>query len=157
MGSLGEFGVAVREVEDREPDTFDFCGQTFTVGVAGLIPLGKFAKAAVSGVDSSDMEGLAAILDMLSDTVVDEDRGRFLEVATRNRAQADDLMPIIQAVIQAQSGHPTQRPSDSSGGPLTTGQSLTAPLPSAGLSPIQQDPRIRELQPVDAAGLSLVG
>lgn len=151
MALLGEFEVAAREVED-DPAQFKFCGELFTVGKVGLIPLGRFAKAAVSGLDSADMEGLAAMLDMLSDTVVDGDRPRLLEVARRNRADATDLMPIIQAIIQAESGRPTRRPSDSPSGPSRTGENSRASSPSA-----EGDPRRKNLVPVDAAALSLVG
>jgi hypothetical protein len=156
MALIGEFEVAVREVDPtEEPDQFRFCGEVFTVGQVGLIPLGKFAKAAVSGLDSSDMEGLAAMIDMLTDTVVDEDRGRFLDTAQRNRAKADDLMPIIMAIIQAEAARPTQRPSDSSGGPSRTGASSRAS--SSSVAPILRDPRVQGLVPVDAAAMSLVG
>lgn len=153
MASLGAFNVAVRDAEGAEPDTFEFCGETFTVGKPGLIPLGEFAEAAMSGLDTADMQGLAAMNRMLADVVIDADRGRFLETARRNRADAEDLMPIIQAVIEAAAARPTQRPSDSSPGPSSTGTSSKGSSSSEASS----DPRRAGLQPVEAAALSLVG
>lgn len=159
MALIGEFEVAARQADpNREPDQFKFCGELFTVSEQmGIIPLGRFAKAATAGVDSNDMEGLAAIIDLLADTVIDEDRERFLNTAARNRAGAEDLMPIVTAVVQAQSGRPTQQPSDSSDGQSPTGVSSRASSPFGQVPAIQMDPRIQELQTIEAAGLSLVG
>lgn len=123
MANLGEFGVAAAET-NQEPDTFSFCGETFTVATkVGIIPLGRFAQAAASGLDTAEMDGLAALIDVVAGVVVDDDRDRFLSVASKNRASADDLLPIVQAVMEAQSGRPTERPSDSSDGSPTTGES----------------------------------
>lgn len=158
MALLGEFEVAARQLDpDREPDTFKFCGEIFTVSdQIGVIPLGRFAKAAVSGMDTAEMDGLAAMVDLLADAVIDEDRERLLETAARNRAQGEDLLPIVRAVIRSQTGRPTQQPSDSSDGLQPTGASSTASTPFGAVPPIQLDPRIRALQPVEDVALSLV-
>lgn len=158
MASIGSFEVAARRAEGVEPDTFDFCGETFTVSdQIGIIPLGRFAKAATSGLDSSEMEGMAAMIDLLGDAVIDADRERFLNTAAKNHASADDLMPIVQAVVQAQTARPTQRSSDSSAGPSTTGTSSKDSSPFGPVPPIQSDPRVQALVPVESAALSLVG
>lgn len=154
MALIGEFEVAVKAADPNvEPDQFRFCNELFTVGRVGLIPLGRFAKAAVSGLDTSDMEGLAAMSDMIADCVVDEDQQRFLDLAQKHRAQADDLMPIVMALVQGESGRPTQSPSDSSDGPSTTGESSRALSSSAPVS----DPRKEGLEPVETAALTMVG
>jgi hypothetical protein len=128
MASLGEFEVAAREADpDREPDTFTLCGETFTVADhVGIIPLGMFAKAATSGADTSEMEGLAALVDVVGQCVVEDDVERFMALATKKRLDTELLMSIVKAVLEAQSGRPTERPSDSSGGSSTTGASLKA-------------------------------
>jgi hypothetical protein len=152
MAIIGEFDVAARSRSEPQ-DQFIFCGETFTVGRIGLVPLGRFAKAAMSGLDSAEMEGLAVIIDLLAQIVIDEDQDRFLDVASRNRADGDDLMPIVQALIEAQAGRPTQRPSDLSGGSLPTTESSREPSSSeASLSPIMRDERVRALRPVSEAG-----
>lgn len=158
MALIGEFEVAARRVTNAEPDQFRFCGETFTVAdKVGIIPLGRFAKAAMSGLDSAEMEGLAAMIDLLADSVIDEDRERFLDTAARNRADAEDLMPIVQAVIQAKTGRPTEPPSDSSVGRSRIGESSTGSHPLGDIPPIQRDPRVRELQPLGELALSMAG
>lgn len=159
MPKIGSFEVAKRAADpNAEPLTFDFEGETFTVAEQiGIGPLADFAHAATSGLDTSDMEGLAAIRTMLRQVVVDEDSDRLWGAITRSRADGDDLMPIVQAVMEAQTGRPTQQPSDSSGGLSTTGVSSRASSPFGQVAPIQLDPRVQELQTVEAAGLSLVG
>jgi len=153
MAIIGEFEVAARAVDpDAEPDQFKFCGEVFTIAdKIGVIPLGRFAKAAMSGLDTAEMEGMAAMVDMLCDAVVDEDRDRFLQVCTQNRADGDDLMPVVQAVFEVISGRPTRQLSDSSGGLSITGVSSKA----ASSSEVQ-DPRQAGLVSVEQAALSLV-
>lgn len=128
MALIGEFEVAVRAADpNREPDQFKFCGELFTVSEqVGIIPLAEFAKAAMSGLDTAEMEGLAALLDLLAEVVIDEDQARFLATAKKHRATADDMMPIVQSVIEVISGRPTPQPSDSSVGLSTTGANLRA-------------------------------
>lgn len=129
MASIGEFEVAVQDADpDREPDTFKLCGETFTVADnVSIVPLGMFAKAASSGLDSSEMEGLAALIDVVSSCVIEEDQARLLSVASKHRADADVLLAVVKAVLESQTGRPTQRPSDSSDGSSTTGASSRAP------------------------------
>lgn len=128
MALLGEFDVAVREDDpNREPDVFILCGETFTVSDhLGIVPLGMFAKAAASGLDTAEMEGLAALIDVVAQCVIESDQERLLSVATKKRADADLLLRIVKAVIEAQTGRPTERPSDSSDGSSTTGASSKA-------------------------------
>lgn len=122
MAKLGEFDVAVRENDpDREPDTFTLCGETFTVAdQVGIIPLAQFAKAASSGLDSAEMDGMAALIDVVKQCVVDEDAGRFLKLATEKRMDADLLLEIVKVVMEAQTGRPTGQPSASVDGLQTT-------------------------------------
>jgi len=154
MPSLGDFTVAKKETPDREPDTFTFCGELFTVAEqVGIVAWGRFAQAAQAGHDTAEMEGLAALIEVVSQIVVDADRDRFLTVASRNRADADDLLAIVRAVMEAQAERPTQQPSDSSAGLSPTPENSKAPSFSAeSLSPIQRDPRIVALVPVEEAG-----
>jgi hypothetical protein len=160
MALLGAFQVAKRQADpNAEPLQFSFEGETFTVAdKVGLAPLADFAHAATSGLETSDMEGLAAMRSMLRQVVIDEDSDRLWETITRSRADGDDLMPIIQAVMEAQTGKDTPKPSDSSAGPSSLGPSSKESSPfGPGVSPIQRDPRVLELQTVEQAGLSLVG
>jgi hypothetical protein len=159
MALIGEFNVAVKQdTPDREPDQFKFEGELFTVADdINFVALGRFASAANSGMDSAEMEGLAAMIDLISSVVVDEDRDRFLSLASRKRADGELLMQIVQAVIESQTGRPTEQPSGSPDGLSTTGESSKdASSSEASLSPIQRDPRIRELRPITDEALSLL-
>jgi hypothetical protein len=112
---IGEFHVAKRQADpNAEPLTFELEGETFTVSdTIGLAPLADFAHAAVSGLDTSDMEGMAAIRTMLRNCVIPDDSDRLWHVVATSRAEVDDLLPIVQAVIEAQTGKDTPKPSDS--------------------------------------------
>jgi len=144
-------------VNDRR---VSFAGDTFSIADRiGLMPLMKFAHAASSGVDSSDMEGLAAMYDLLRSCLADEEWPRFEAAAMRSRAVEDELLKVISDVMEKVTAHPSQPPSDSSDGRLPTGQSSPAgsfsvvigqvePPDEADASPIQKDPRVQELRSV---------
>jgi hypothetical protein len=62
---IGSFEAALAEAED-ETYEFDLCGETFEIaGSAGAIPIIKFAHAAQSGLDTAEMQGMAAMYEML--------------------------------------------------------------------------------------------
>lgn len=145
---IGEFETAARKAEGEEPDTFLLCGEEFTVaGEIGFIGWGRFAQAARAGLDTMEMDGLAALMDVIQDIVVDADQYRFTELCRRRRVDGDTLMGIVQAVMEREAGRPTRQPSGSSGGQSTT----TASSTGSSLSPIQRDPRVAELRPVARA------
>ena len=53
--------------------TVEFLGEEFAIAdKIGLMPLMRFAHAAKSGLDSADMEGMAAMYDMLRQCIADE-------------------------------------------------------------------------------------
>lgn len=92
----------------------------------GLMPLMKFAYSASKGIDSTDMEGLAALYSMVKDCIDDSEPDangnsaewrRFERHAIEQKAEADDLMKCVQRVIEVLAARPTRRPGDSSAGP----------------------------------------
>ena len=91
----------------------------------GLMPLMRFAHAARKGANADDMEGLAAIYDMLRDCIHPGDWDRFEADATTKKAEGDDLLPVVTQTIELLTARPTQRPSDSSAGPSKTSESST--------------------------------
>lgn len=98
-----------------------FMGEEFAIAdKIGLMPLLKFAKAAQSGLDSADMEGMAAMLDLLQQCIADEEWARFQDHATKTRADDNELMQVIKDVQTILTARPTSRPSDSSDGPQQT-------------------------------------
>jgi hypothetical protein len=125
---IGEFEVAARAADpERELDTFLFCGQEFTVAPeVNILAIGRFQMAAGEGVDSNDPDALPLLIQTIASCVVEEDENRFLNLATRRRADPDLLLKIVQAVMEAQTGFPTEPPVDSSPGLSTTSPSSRA-------------------------------
>jgi hypothetical protein len=175
MVMIGEFGAAARDADDAtEPDTFKFYGETFAVADrVGAMPLLRFAAVADAGAQAEEMEGLAAMHELLRDCLVAEPItaevdgeskivahgwAHFQRVAASNKAEAEELMEVCGAIYQVVSGRPTRQPSVSTAGLSTTGASSKVSSSSeVSLPPIQQDPRIQALVPVAEVGLSLVG
>jgi hypothetical protein len=126
MPLIGEFEAAVKEADpNREPDTFKLQGQTFTVAdEPNIVALGMFARAAREGADTEDMESLATLIDTVASVVIPQDEMRFLSLASRHRLDAELLLQIVQAVLEAQAGRPTESSTDSSAGRSTTGENL---------------------------------
>jgi hypothetical protein len=125
---IGEFEVAARAADpDRELDTFLFCGQEFTVAPeVNILAIGRFQMAAGDGMDSNDPDALPLLIQTIASCVIEEDENRFLNLATRRRADPDLLLKIVQAVMEAQTGLPTEAPADSSPGLSTTSPSSKA-------------------------------
>ena len=129
MSYHGEFAAAAQDAADeaagtREPDTFGFYGETFTMrDRVGLMTLMQFAAVAVKGVEVGDMEGLLAIHRMLEDVIVPQEWVRFQEHARAVAASEDDLLGVVRKAMTVISARPTARPSDSSDGPSSTTES----------------------------------
>ncbi len=105
------------------PDV-EFAGERFaTADKIGLMPLMRFAKVAKAGADAQDMDGLAALYDLLQQCIDPADWVRFEAAADRTHAEGDELMAVIGKVFEALSERPTRQPSDSSAGQQTTPQS----------------------------------
>lgn len=158
MALLGEFEAAVRAADpDREPDQFKLCGELFTVSDRDLtVPMGRFAQVARAGTNVGTMAALAAMMDLLESVVIEADRERLVTTAARGGVDEEVIFDVVKTVMAATTGRPTKRPSDSSGGPSTIGASSTGSPFGPAVSPIMQDPRVRELQSVGDAALSLV-
>lgn len=128
MANLGTFGAAVHEGDpDREPDTFEFYGETFTVkDRVGVMPLLMFAAVAKTGVDSAEMEAFAAMHALITACIVTEDVPRFEKSATDNDVETEQLMEVCKVLYSAVTGRPTTRPSDSADGSSTTTENSKA-------------------------------
>lgn len=85
----------------------------------GAIPFMRFAKVAKQGVDADDMEGLAAMYDLLEQVVHPDDWAKFEAHAQAKRVQSDELLDVIKDAFDVFADRPTTRPSDSSVGPRT--------------------------------------
>jgi hypothetical protein len=111
--------------------TVEFFGESF-----GLNPdpsqfaLLEFAEAAADGQDGDTAQGLASVLRLVKECVVESDvvedgevvahgRGHFVASCRKNRATVETLMPVIQEAFSVSTERPTGRPADSSVGPAS--------------------------------------
>ena len=122
--------------------SISFQGEQFQVrGSVALMALMRFAHIAQVGTDSAEMEGLAAMYDLLESAIADEDWGRFQAHAVKTRATDKDLMLLVRKVIRGETDRPTQRPSGSSDGPDSTDQKSESEEPASpepqGEEPVQ--------------------
>lgn len=138
-----------------DPGRLEFLGESFRLGDAvGLMPLMKFAHAANSGLDSSDMDGLAALYALIRDTVHADDWARFERHAIDRHADGDDLMGFVSKAIEAISARPSRRRSVSSDGSPRTSESSTVsssvkPAPAGAAELMSVDELLRR---ADKAG-----
>lgn len=96
----------------------EFLGERFRIAdKVSSLALMRFAKVASTGVDADDMEGLAALYDVLEQCIDPGQWSAFQKHADRQRAQSDDLLELVKEVLPRIAARPTGRPSDSSDGP----------------------------------------
>jgi hypothetical protein len=155
MGHLGSFGAARREFEPpAEPDTFDVCGETFTV--VGEIPaMVELTLSAALGGKVSGLDGDSALYEALRHalTVPEHDVDgktvpadaseweRYRKVTIAHRLEDGWLTALALNIMSAQAGRPTVRRSTSSDGPSRTGTSSN--------SSSSDSPDAPDLRPVD--------
>jgi hypothetical protein len=98
-------------------DVVAFLGGQFKVAErVSTLAVMRFAKIASAGVDADDMEGLAAMYDLLEQCIDPADWRAFQAHADKERAQGDDLLGLIREVMARITARPTGQPSDSSDG-----------------------------------------
>jgi hypothetical protein len=111
----------------------------------GLMPLLRFASAQARGLDSNDMEGMAALHDMIRDCIDEGEWERFVRHATDTKAEADELMAVVKQVIEALTARPTPPPRGSSPGRRTASANSKA----SSRSPAIRRPQMTGMVPVD--------
>jgi hypothetical protein len=139
MSSLGSFGAAKREYApaESEPDTLEFCGETFTVKgtIPGMVHLtvGASFSGKVPGVDfaAALLETIRHALTAPADGDEAEDESewlRFYNLAVQHDVDVAELRNIAYALVGADTGHPTARRSGSSTGssPTSTSSNTSA-------------------------------
>ena len=143
--------AAAKDIKDgvvATGDTVELLGEKFRIADRiGLMPLLKFASA--SDVDVQDPRALSAMYALLRDCIYAGtpacgecetceagndsacksydrgDWGRFEEHAMITKADADDLMEVVQKVLEIVSGRPTPPRSGSSAGVRRTQRAST--------------------------------
>ena len=108
-------------------ETVEFLGVDFRIAdkVAAL-PIMRFAKVAKAGVDASELDGMAALYDLLEQVIHPDDWQKFERHADQQRADGEQLLGVVQGVFELLAARPTGRSSDSSDGPRTIEPSSTA-------------------------------
>lgn len=165
-------GAVEGAVELDDDNSIEFLGRRFRLAERiGLMPMLAFAAASKKGLDSSDMEGLAAmyalIRDCLDETRVQavDDRGapvfepdgtprydgpsewmKFEQHCLAEKAEAEDLMEFISSAMSVVSARPPKRRETSSGGsPRTLQKSKGTSSLRATLPPADGLQDVREL------------
>ena len=146
MASLGAFGAAKREYEPAiaEPDTFDLCGETFTVKgtIPGMVHLTVAAafSGKVGGVDfaAALLEAIRHALTVPATDGEAEDESewlRFYELAVEQDVETTELRNLAYALVGADTGRPTVRRSGSSTGSSATSTSSNSSSSDSPASP----------------------
>ena len=145
MADLGTFGV---KKEQPDGDTFGWFEHTLRVNPSfGELDLADFLEDAAGINEDNVTESMALLKQTMRACVHVDDFGTFWSVAKRERQGIADLMGLLYAVVERETGRPTSRPSDSSGGPLSTNAS------SAGDSSLQV---IRRLEQEGRSSIALM-
>lgn len=80
----------------------------------GMMPMLRFAHAAKAGMDSEDMEGMAALYTMIQDCVEPADWSAFVEYATTCKADDEALMEFVQRAMEIITARKEKRRGNSS-------------------------------------------
>lgn len=108
-------------------ESVEFCGEKFRVAdKVGAMPIMRFAKIAKAGVDANELDGLAALYDVLEQCIHPSDWYRFEQHADAQHADGEQLLAVVQEAFTLMAQRPTQRSSDSSDGPQTIEPPSTA-------------------------------
>jgi hypothetical protein len=119
-------GVKLGKIAGKLDRSVELMGKRFRIAnKVGLMPLMEFAYYANSGADTGDMGALVAIYEMLKDCIDSNEWEEFIKHAKRMKADADELMPVVQQTIELLTARPTKQDSDSSDPSPSTSESLT--------------------------------
>lgn len=153
-----EAQAAAEGVVLDDGDYLEFFGEKFRLAdKVGLAPLIRFGHAANKGLDSDDMEGLAAMYSVIRGVIhrpplLDEhgqqqvdDNGRklrdesewnrFMEVAEDEQAEGDEIMDFVNRAMGVMSARPRKPREISSGGSRPTSENSKGGLSSPAMPP----------------------
>lgn len=145
---IGPFSATVSEY-NGEPNILEFCGEKFKIADnVGAMALLEFAAAAKSGLDSSDLDGLAAMHSMIQDTLAEDEFrdptdkekeagvtepilfnsewDRFRRVAKKHKASVPLLFEVCTAIYGVLSNRPLDMEKNSPSGQLNQNTSLSS-------------------------------
>lgn len=124
------------------PTVAEFFGETFEAPERFNMRLfTRFGTLAKRGVDSDDMEGMAAVDALIDQSLRPEDVERFDAICDRERPSFEELMGFVGSVVGEITDRPTKRLSDSSDGPPPTTDSSTGDSSSRVIARFEEQQR----------------
>ncbi len=100
-----------------------------------------FARATRDSTGASEMEKLAAMLDLLEGALRKDEWPRFVRMAS-DIEDEDELMVVVNAVFEALADRPTGQPSESSDG-LTSTEQKSESRPVASVTSLPEPTPVR--------------
>lgn len=164
--TTGDAQAVTEGVLADDGDFLEFFGEKFRLAdKVGLAPMIRFGHAANKGLDSDDMEGLAAMYSLIRSVIhrppLADEHGmqrrdengrklrdesewqRFMDLADDELADGDDIMGFVNKAMEVMAARPTKPREISSGGSRPTSASSKADSSSpvtrpdlAGLTPV---------------------
>jgi len=102
-----------------------FKGKEYRIAESvGLMPIMKFSR--FQNMSTDDPRAMMAMYDLLKNCISDVDFDEFELHATETRAGAEDLLDVIQSVLEALAGRPTEPRGTSSATSGSTSRASTA-------------------------------
>lgn len=119
---MRSYTSAKREYQ-RKPVTFDLDGRTFSCeGGVTTLDVSEFAR--YESVEMDDPRAVGVLAEFFENTLGAKEYARFRTHVREHGTSDETIMEIMQGIIEDVLGRPTERPSDSSDGPSTTGTTL---------------------------------
>ena len=135
----------------RVPRTVEFFGEQIELADScSEWALMEFADTA-ERVESESLPALAAAMRLLREAVAPKDWARFTATARKNKATAEQCLPVIVAVFEVATDRPTSLPADSSDGQRTTAPNSTGASSSPAILPGRPDLQIAVLRAREAS------
>lgn len=100
-----------------------------------------FARATRDSTGASEMDKMAAMLDLLEGALRKDEWPRFFKMAS-DIEEEDDLFAVVNAVFEALADRPTGQPSESSAG-LTSTESKSESRPVASVTSLPAPTPVR--------------
>jgi hypothetical protein len=105
------------------------------------LPFLRFATAANDGGRTEDLEGLAALYDMIKQVVDEDEWPAFYAYASKVRADDEELMEFVSQAVEVLSARPRSRRGNSlAGSPTTSPRSREVSSSPATPPPVNVDP-----------------
>lgn len=151
MTLVGNFGNPNRRSSLPDNLRFGFFGQEIRVNPeVSQAQLIELSANVPDGDDLGDVEAAKLIMSTLRAVIHPDDWDAFWSTAkAENQDIQQDLMPIVQAVVEATTGFPTGQQSDSTPTPSNGGQKYAVEFPSEGL-PTLTPSQLREANRLNA-------